>query len=124
GVDEHDAFFGDTDTLFQVHRGATLFVHDADLQGVARQTESIFDTGEQFAGKRHFFRAVHFRFHDIHGAGAAVAVFAEALEVVHGGQYGHHGIHDAFRNFFAVYQDGVVGHQVANVTHQQQHTAV
>ena len=72
GIDEHDAFFRSADAFFQVDGGATLFIHDADFQGVAWQAECVFDTAEQFVGERHFFRAVHFRFDDVNRARAGV----------------------------------------------------
>ena len=38
GVDEDDTLLGLTDTLLQVHSGATLFIHNANFQGVSSQT--------------------------------------------------------------------------------------
>src|SRR5690606_24932843 len=72
GVDEHHALAGGLDARLEVDGGAALFVHDADLQGVAGQAEDVLDAGEDLAGEGHFFRTVHLRLDDVDRAGAAV----------------------------------------------------
>jgi hypothetical protein len=84
-----------------------------------------------FVGKSHLGRAVHFGLDDVDRALARVAdgVFGRALEVVHGNGGGHHGVQDAFGNFthlafFVGVEDGRVGHQVAHVAHKHERAAV
>ena len=69
GVDEDYAVFGFVDTLFQIHGGAALFVHDADFHAARGQVNRLLSAAKQFNRKCHFFRAVHFWFHDVHAAG-------------------------------------------------------
>src|SRR5690606_23144213 len=122
GVDEGDTGAGSLDAGFQVDRSAALFVHDAHLDGVFRQAEQLLDATEQLVGEGDFVRAVHLGFDDVDAAGARVAL---ALQVMHGDQAGADGVHDAFRDLAAVFeQDGRVGHQVADITDEQQRAAV
>ena len=66
----------------------------------------------------------HLRLDDIDAAGAAVAVAAEALEVMHGAKARHRRVHDALEYLVAVrVEDGVAGHQMADVAHEQQAAA-
>ena len=125
GVDEHNALAGGLDAGFQVDGGATLFVHDADFQGVARQAQHVFNAAEQLGGERHLFRTVHLRLNDVDRTGAGVLAAGVAVQVVHGDQAGDRCVHDAFRHFVAVLvQDRVVGHQVADVANEQQGATV
>ncbi|MCY1391936.1 hypothetical protein D9M71_67910 [compost metagenome] len=125
GVDEHHALGGFPDAGLEVDRGAALLVHDADLQGVARQAEDVLDAAEQLAGEGDFFRAVHLRLDDVHAAGAAVLAAGAAIQVVDGDQAGEQAVLDAFRHFVAGgVEDRRVGHQVADVAHEQQGAAV
>ena len=125
GVDEHHAILGRLDAGLQVHGGAALLVHDADLQGVARQAEDVLDAAEQLVGEGGFFRTVHLRLDDIHAAGAAVLAAGVAVQVMNGDQAGEQTVLDAFRHFVAVLvEDRIVGHQVADVAHEQQRAAV
>ena len=125
GVDEHHALARFLDAGLEVDRGTTLLVHDADLEGVARQAENVLDAAEQFGGEGDFFRAVHLRLDDVHRAGAAVGAGGVALEVVDGDQAGEQAVHDAFRHFVAcLVEDGVVGHQVTDVADEQQRASV
>src|SRR5690554_1013465 len=125
GVDEDNTLFGFGNTGFQVDRGTALFVHDAHFQGIARHAQHVFDAGEQLVGKSHFFRAVHLRFDDIHTAGTTVGAGGIAFQVVQGNQAGEQAIHDAFGQLVALFvQNRRVGHQVANVAHEQQRAAM
>ncbi len=109
----------------QVQRGASLLVHDADLQRVARESQHAFDRGEQVAGQRDFLRAVHLRLHDIDAAGARIARAARASQVVHRGQCRDHAVEYAFRDLrTALVEHRVGGHQVADVAHQQQRASL
>src|SRR5690606_3665307 len=122
GVDEGDAVLGSADASLEVDAGAALFVHDADLEGVARQTDKVLDAAEQLVGEGHFGRAVHLRLDNVDAAGARVAL---ALEVVLGDQAGNHAVEDALGNLVAFAVDDCrVGHQVTDVTDEQQRTAV
>ena len=121
GVDKHHALAGGLDAGFQVDGGAPLLIHDADFQGVARQAEDVFDAGEQLVGERRFCRAVHLRLDDVHRAGAGVVAAGVAIEVVNGDQAGQQTVHYALRNLEALtVDDGIDGHQVTDVAHEQQ----
>src|SRR5690606_20091336 len=50
-VDEHNALGGLGNGCLQVHAGAALFVHDAQLDGVGSQTQQAFHAVKNFAGK-------------------------------------------------------------------------
>src|SRR5690606_38961615 len=71
-VDEHNALGGLGNGCLQVHAGAALFVHDAQLDGVGSQTQQAFHAVKNFAGKSHFVRTVHFGFDDVQRAAARV----------------------------------------------------
>ena len=45
-VDKDEPLLRFANAFFQVHRGASLFVHDADFEGVARQFQHVFDFRE------------------------------------------------------------------------------
>ncbi|MNQ48223.1 hypothetical protein D3C85_620950 [compost metagenome] len=122
GVDEGHPRAGGGDAGLEVDAGAPLLVHDAHLQGVARQLQEVFDTAEQLVGEGHFERAVHLRLDDVDAAAARVAA---ALEVMQGDQAGHHPVENAFGDLaaFAV-ENRRVAHQVTDVAHEQQRTAV
>src|SRR5690606_12431770 len=125
GVDEHHALAGRLDAGLEVDGGATLLVHDAHLQGVASQAQQVFHAVEQLIDENQHLGAVHLRHDDVHQAGAAVPAAGVALQVVDGNQAGDDTVHDAFRHFVAVLvEDGIVGHQVADVAHEQHGTAV
>ncbi|EKY03898.1 hypothetical protein HMPREF9120_02535 [Neisseria sp. oral taxon 020 str. F0370] len=123
GVDEDGALGGGADAGGEVGGGAAFFVHDAHFEGMARQAAEVFDGGEEFVGKAHFFGAVHFGFDDVHGAAAAVFVFA-TLEVEGGGEGGDDAVEDAFGDFVACgIEHGGGGHQVADVADEKQRAA-
>ena len=125
GIDKHNAFFSRADALFQVNGGAALFIHDTHFQGITWQIQSIFNATKQFIGERHFFRAVHFWFYDVNRAGARITSGGITFEVVDSNHGSDITIHNAFRNFIAVFVDnGWVSHQVTNVTHEQQAAAM
>lgn len=125
GVDERHALGGSLDAGLEVDRGTALLVHDADLDGVAWHAQKVFDLAEDFGGESDFFRAMHLRLDDVHAAGAGVLAAGVAVEVVQGDQVGEQAVLDTFGDFVALgIEDRRVGHQVANVTHEQQRTAV
>ncbi len=65
GVDEDDPVRRGLDRRLEIDGRAPLLVHDAHLQGEARQAETILDGGEDLIGERDFGRAMHFRLDDI-----------------------------------------------------------
>ena len=65
GVDEDDAVLRGADAGLEIDGGAALLVHDAHLDGVARQAQSVLDPVEQVVGEGHFLRPVHLGLHDI-----------------------------------------------------------
>ncbi len=125
GVDEHHALGGGLDAGLQVDGGAALLVHDADLEGVARHAQHVFDAAEDLGGEGDFLRAVHLRLDDVDRAGAGVLAAGVAVEVVQGDEAGEQRVLDALGHFVAGgVEDGRVGHQVADVAHEQQAAAV
>ena len=123
-VDEHDAVFHRMDAGREVRRSAALFVHDTNLNGVARQFKQVFHRIEQAVAERDFFGAMHLRLHDVNAAGTAIADAAVAEQVVLANQRSDGGIENTFRCLVAIgQQHGRRGHQVADVAHEQQATA-
>ena len=123
GVDEADARFCGADTFLEVHRGAAFLVHDADLDGIARQAEHILHTVEGADGKANFLRSVHLGLHDINRPFDRIAAFA--LEVMHRDQRRDCRIHQPFEHLVSVtVKDCGVGHQVAHVAHQHERTSL
>ena len=112
GIDENNARFGGADTFFQIHRGATFFVHNPHFQGLVGQAERFFHCAEQRIGEGHLFRPVHFRLHDIDRPLGRVFLRRIGLhQIVLGQKTGHDGVHNAFGNFIAaIIEDGRIGH--------------
>ena len=125
GVNKHRTLFGLGDTSLEVGTGTALFVHNAHFKGVMGQAQHLLSALKQLTSKGHFFRAVHLRLNDIHAASAGVAERAVAFQVVHGNQTGDQCIENAFWHLVTVFvQYRFVGHQVTDVTHKQQATAM
>ena len=125
GVDERDTLTGSLDAGLEVDRGATLLVHDPDFQGVALHAQQVFHTAKQLGGEGHFLGAMHLRLDDVDRAGAGVLARGVAIEVVQCDQAGHCAVHDAFGHFIAVLvEDGIVGHQMTDIAHEQQGAAM
>ena len=127
GVDECDTCCGFLQTGFQIGRCATLFVHDAQLDGVFVQPQQGFNATKQFHSKGHFFRAVHFGFDDIHRACARVThgLSGRALEIMQRNGHCDDRIEYAFRDFLAFgSQNRRIRHQVAHITQEEQRAAM
>jgi hypothetical protein len=124
GVDEDQPLARRADAFLEVQRGAPLLVHDADLEGIARQVEDVLDACEQLGGERDFVRTVLFRLDDVYAAVAAVAQRADAFQVMQGAMAGDQAVEQALEHLVAVLvQHRVGGHQVADVAHQHQAAA-
>ncbi len=68
---------------------------------------------------------MHLGLHDIDRARAAVGELAHAAQVVDRDQAGHDPVENAFRRLRSVgQQNGRIGHQVADIAHEQQGPAV
>ena len=127
GVDERQARAGRMNAGHQVHTGAPLLVHDAELDGVLRETQGSLNLGEQFIGEGHFGRAMHLGLDDVDRALPGVLDLGGGVgfEVMQGNGGGDEGVHDAFGDFqplcrggvrvAVLIQDGRVGHQVPNI---------
>ncbi len=131
GVDEGHAGRRGGNAGLQVHAGAALFVHDAQLDGVLRQAQQALHAGEELAGEGHFGRAVHLGLDDIDAALARVAdaALALALQIVQRDGGGDDRVQDAFRDLAPGAlrvgpQHGRVGHQVAYVAQEHERAAV
>ena len=121
GVDEHDPVFHRVDTSGEVGAGTAFLIHHADLDGVTRQAQQVFGRIEQVVGEGAFLRSVHLGFDDVDAAATAVGKAALPDQADCADCTGQHGIHDPFRDLAAIsQQDRRVGHQVADITHEQQ----
>ena len=124
-VDEADALRGILDAGLEVHRGAALLVHDADLHSVGGHRQYLLDAAEDIDRERDLIRAVHLRLDDVDRALAAVLQLGLALQVVEREQAGDGGIEDAFRNFLTRAVEYSVGeHVMADVADQHHAAAV
>jgi hypothetical protein len=123
GVDEYHTRLCGVNAGFQVYRRTTLLVHDAYLERIRRQPQALLDTFEKFHRGGHFLGPVQFRFHHIDTAGAAVAVFSQAEQIVLGCQRYDHRIQETFRYRLAIQRNRVGVHVNADVTHQHQTAA-
>ena len=111
------------DAFRKVDGGAPFFVHDADLQGVSRQGQQVFDGAEQFIGKRDFVRSVHFGLDDVNRSGTRITPRARTAQVMQGDERGHRRIDKGLRYGAAVQAHGVAHHVVADVAHQHETAA-
>ena len=124
GIDKHHALAGTVNALGEVHCGAALFVHDADLERIARQSEQVLNSSKQRYRQADFVGAVHFRFHDIHRAGSRVLLRALAAEVMERTECREQTVHEPLRDFLALgIENRGVGHEVADVSDEQQAAA-
>jgi hypothetical protein len=111
----------------QVDAGATLFVHDAELDGVAGQAQQGFDAVEQLAGEGHFGRSVHLGLDDVDEPARELTISSlprrrrscSAIVVVTTASRMPSGI-----SLPVAPQHGRVRHQVADVAHEHQRAAV
>ena len=111
--------------FLEIDSGAPFLVHDANLDGVVRQSECTFHGAEQIAGERDFVRSVHFRFHDVDRALRRVAHTVGLAQVDHRDQHRAHRVEQAFVGLVAItIEHGRVRHQVADVAHEHQRAAV
>ena len=101
-VDEHHTFGGAADAFRKVHGCATLLIHNAYFEGVSWQSECVLNRGKQVDRHADFIGSVHLRLHDVHGAGAGVAAFTGASEVVKRASCSEQRIHDALEDFVAL----------------------
>ena len=118
GIDEHHAIASGANALLQVHRGAALFVHDANLERAWLDCQRLFDAAEKLHRGRDLFRPVHLRFDDVYAAATAVAELAVAEQIVLGGETGHHRIEKCLGDFFAIAGNRVGIHMGADITHE------
>ena len=109
------------DALGEVHGGAPLLVHDADLDGVAGEPEGVLHPLEQLDGGGGLLRAVELRLDDVDAALAAVRKGSAAVEVVLRGEHRDHRVEEAFGDLVAVPVEDRVGvHVDADVAHQHE----
>ena len=120
-IDEHHTIPCLTNRRFQVYRGPALFIHNADLERIALQSQRRFHAFEQIDRGRDLIRAVQFGFHDVNAARAAVDEFAFPLQIVFGRKCGHHRVQEPLGNLLAVAARHAIGvHVDADVPHQQE----
>ena len=120
-VDKDHPFPGPVDTFRQIKGGATLLIHDADLEGVWAQPENLLDTGEHFNRETDFVGSVHFGLNDVHAAFSGVAQGAVAAQVMERAGGGEQGVQYALGDLPAIGSEHrVVGHQVPDIAHKEQ----
>ena len=64
-VDESNSRFRGADAFFEVHRGASLFVHHTDFHGIGGQSEQALNAAKYFIRKSDFLGPVHLGFYDV-----------------------------------------------------------
>ena len=120
GVDEHDALLHRPDALQEIDRGAPFFIHDADLQGMPRQSQQIFDRRKQVIRERDLLGTVQFRLDDVYRTRARIFPRAVRADVVERDQRGHDCIDEGLRDGSAVQRDRVGEHVVSDVADQHE----
>src|ERR1044072_7990301 len=120
GIDEYHPILRCSYAFLQIHRRASLFVHDPDLERIALQSQCAFDSLKELDSRGDFFRPMLFWFDDIDTVGLAVSVLSLSSEVVHSGKRRAHRIEESFRNLLTIICNYCVGvHVNADVSHQQ-----
>ncbi len=118
GIDKHQALPSLIDAGLQVHTGAPLLIHNADLESVFGQSQCLFDTAEQLDREGHFGRAVQLGFDHIDTAGSAVAA---PLQIVDRRQAGNHAVQNRLRNRITLGIEHRVGqHMMTDMTNKHQ----
>ena len=126
GVDEGHTARRRGDAGGEVDAGAALLVHDAQLHRRCRQAQQLLDAAEQLVGEADLGRSMHLGLDDVDRAAARVAQARarQLLQVMQRDQRRDDGVHDPFRDLApAVQQNGRIGHQVADIAHEQQRTS-
>ena len=120
GINKHHAIFRCPNALFQIQCRSALFIHNADLNSIARKLERIFYLSKQVTGKLHFFWAMHFRFYNIHRTFAAITTtIIVTFKVMHSSKHSDHAIKYSFRHLVTIFiQHSINGHQVTHITHK------
>ena len=119
GVDKHHSLAGATDTFGEVDGCATLLVHDAHLEGVARQIEEVFYFFKQCHGKADFIGAMHFGFDDVHGACSRILQAAGPFQVVKRAEGREQPVHETFGYLLSLsVENRRVGHEMTDVAHK------
>ena len=121
GVDEHDPRARGVDAGGEVGAGAALLVHDAQLDGVARQAQRVLDEIEQAHGKCDLVRPMHLGLHHIDRTRGAV--LSRAPQVVQGGGDGDEGVEHRLEHRMTFVERRIAQHVVADVAHQHQAAA-
>ncbi len=125
GIDKDHAILGSADRFLEVDGRAAFLIHHTHLESVGLHAEHFLRAGEKLVGESHFFRAVHLRLDDIDRTFARIHVTPVRTNIVQRDQAGEGRIHDAFRHFIALgIENGRVGHQVADIAHQHERTAL
>ena len=113
------------DAFLQVHRGAPLLVHDADLDRVGRQPEGALDAGEDLVGEGDLVGAVHLGLDHIDRAAGRVARTGLLAQVVHRDHHGAHRVEQTLGDLVSVaIEHRRIGHQVTDIAHQHQRAAL
>ena len=101
----------------EIGTGPPLLVHDADLDGVPRQTQCVLDPVEQAHGQGDFVRSVHLGLHHIDGPGGAVG--PGTAQIVQGAGHGHQGVDHGLVHRLAVEPHRIAQHVMADIADQQ-----
>ena len=120
GVDEHHAIARRADALSEIDRRATLFIHDAHLEGVAGQAQQILHAREQERGERDFIGSVQFRLDNIDRAAATVAHGAGSAQVVQRDERTDRGVDHGLRDLRTIDAQHVAHHVMPDVAHQHE----
>ena len=123
GIDEYHASARGADAFHEIYTGAALLVHDAHLDGVARQRQQVLDLIKQLVGERHLVGPVHLGLDDIDRAAARVANRTFGLKIMQCDQRGDDRIDERLGHCPATPCDRLTHHVMADIAHQHQAAA-
>ena len=117
GIDEHHPVPRRMDAGPEIGTGPPLLVHDADLDGVPRQTQCVLDPVEQAHGQGDFVRSVHLGLHHIDRPGGAVG--PGTPQIMQGAGHRHQGVDHGLVHGLAVEPRRIAQHVMADIADQQ-----
>mmetsp|Transcript_10827 Transcript_10827/g.13484 ORF Transcript_10827/g.13484 Transcript_10827/m.13484 type:complete len:201 (-) Transcript_10827:394-996(-) len=123
-VDEEDPFRGLTEAFPQVGRGASFFIHDAHLDGVAAKPKELLGASEEPIGQGDLLGPVLLGLHDVDGALAGVHQAPGAPQVLQRCGRGDQAVHKALGHLLPICGQNHVGeHVMPHIAHQCQGAA-
>ena len=119
-IDEYHPALGRINTAWQVDSCTTLFVHDADLNGVSLKFEHLLNATEQRVREGNFLGAVHLRFYDIDAARPTIGPHSVSKPIRQCTCRRDDRVENSLEDVVAVgVSDSISRHQVADIANQQ-----